>query len=75
VASKVGFMDEGKIIIEGEPDKLKRSGGLEKVLNIETSIKNEVIAKELMKFSDDEKYKRSLSRKSKLKGFFFSFLK
>jgi len=55
VASKVGFMDEGKIIVEGEPDKLKRSSGLEKVLNIETSIKNEVVAKELMKFSDDGK--------------------
>jgi len=53
IASKVGFMDEGVIIAEDKPERLKRNSGLEKVLNVETSIKDEVIANTLIDHSDD----------------------
>ena len=52
LASKVGLMDSGKIIAEDHPEALKKSSGLENVVNIETSIKNEEVASLLSTFSE-----------------------
>jgi len=52
LASRVGLMDKGKIIAEDRPERLKKSSGLENVVNIETSIKNEKIVKILRNFSE-----------------------
>jgi ABC-2 type transport system ATP-binding protein len=52
LASRVGLMDRGEIIAEGEPESLKKNSGLENVVNIETSIKNERVASLLSKFSE-----------------------
>lgn len=51
-ASRVGLMDNGKIIAEDRPERLKKNSGLENVVNIETSIKNERVASLLSKFSE-----------------------
>lgn len=51
VASRVGLMDKGKIIAEGEPEELKKKVGLLSVVNIETSIKSKRIADELAHFN------------------------
>jgi ABC-2 type transport system ATP-binding protein len=50
-ASRVGFMDDGKIIAEGTPDELKNNSDLKTIINIETSIKNEKIMEILEGFS------------------------
>lgn len=55
LASIVGLIDEGVIIVEDEPEKLKKISGLKNVVNIETIVKNKKIAKTLGKFSEDEK--------------------
>jgi len=55
LASKVGLIDEGKIIAEDEPEGLKKASGLKDVINIETSVKSEKIAKMLSKFSEKKK--------------------
>ena len=52
LASRVGLMDEGAIIAEDEPESLKKNSGLENVVDIETSIKNERVASLLSKFSE-----------------------
>jgi ABC-type multidrug transport system ATPase subunit len=52
LASRVGLMDKGKIIAEDRPERLKKSSGLENVVNIETSIKNEKVVKILINFSE-----------------------
>jgi ABC-2 type transport system ATP-binding protein len=52
LASRVGLMNRGKIIAEDQPEKLKKKSGLENVVNIETSIKNERVASLLSKFSE-----------------------
>ena len=52
LASRVGLMDNGKIIAEDRPERLKKNSGLENVVNIETSIKNERVASLLSKFSE-----------------------
>ena len=52
LASRVGFMNRGKIIAEDKPERLKKNSGLENVVNIETSIKNERVANFLSKFSE-----------------------
>jgi ABC-2 type transport system ATP-binding protein len=54
-ASRVGLMDRGRIIAEDQPDALKKSSGLENVVNIETSIKNEKVASLLSSFSEKMK--------------------
>lgn len=51
-ASRVGLMDRGRIIAEDQPEALKKSSGLENVVNIETSIKNEKVANLLSSFSE-----------------------
>jgi ABC-2 type transport system ATP-binding protein len=55
LASKVGLMDNGVIIAEDEPEKLKKNSGLENVINIETSIKNGKVANELGNYSENRK--------------------
>jgi len=55
LASRVGLMDKGAIIAEDQPERLKKSSGLENVVNIETSIKNEKVANLLSKFSEKMK--------------------
>jgi ABC-2 type transport system ATP-binding protein len=55
LASRVGLMDKGAIIAEDQPERLKKSSGLENVVNIETSIKNKKVAELLGKFSEKMK--------------------
>jgi len=55
LASRVGLMDKGAIIVEDQPERLKKSSGFENVVNIETSIKNEKVANLLSKFSEKMK--------------------
>ena len=52
LASRVGLIDEGKIIAEDEPEKLKNTSGLNDVMNIETAIKSERAAQVLEAFSE-----------------------
>jgi ABC-2 type transport system ATP-binding protein len=55
LASRVGLIDEGEIIAEGEPEKLKKDSGLKDVANIETATKSEEVAKILSGFSEEKK--------------------
>jgi ABC-type multidrug transport system ATPase subunit len=55
LASRVGLMDRGVIIAEDEPERLKKKSGLENVVNIETSIKNEKVVNLLSEFSEKMK--------------------
>ncbi len=54
-SSRVGFMDGGRIILEGNPDDLKKQSGLQDVINIETSTKNQKISNLLQQFSNNGK--------------------
>jgi len=55
LASRVGLIDEGKIIAEDEPERLKKASDLKDVINIETTIKSEKVAEILSKFSEKKK--------------------
>jgi ABC-2 type transport system ATP-binding protein len=55
LASRVGLIDEGEIIAEDEPEKLKKASGFDDVVNIETAIKSEKVAQLLSKFSEKKK--------------------
>ena len=55
LASRVGLIDRGVIIAEDQPEKLKKNSGLENVINIETSFKNEQVSSLLSKFSEKMK--------------------
>jgi len=55
LASRVGLVDEGEIIAEDTPEKLKKTSGLKDVINIETTIKSETVANVLSKFSEKQK--------------------
>lgn len=55
LASRVGLIDRGVIIAEDQPEKLKKNSGLENVVNIETSFKNEQVSSLLSKFSEKMK--------------------
>ena len=55
LASRVGLIDRGVIIAEDQPEKLKKNSGLENVVNIETSFKNEQVSSLLCKFSEKMK--------------------
>lgn len=55
LASRVGLIDRGVIIAEDEPERLKKNSGLENVINIETTIKNEKVANELSNYSENRK--------------------
>lgn len=52
LASRVGLMNKGKIVAEDQPEQLKKSSGLENVINIETTFKNTKVPKLLSKFSE-----------------------
>ena len=51
LASRVGLMNDGKIIAEDQPGQLKKGSGLENVVNIETPFKNAKVTKILSRFS------------------------
>jgi ABC-2 type transport system ATP-binding protein len=51
-SSRVGLIDQGKIIIEDEPDALKERVGLTNVVNVETAIKSREISKALSNFNE-----------------------
>jgi ABC-2 type transport system ATP-binding protein len=51
LASRVGLMNDGKIIAEDQPGQLKKRSGLENVVNIETPFKNAKVTKILSRFS------------------------
>ncbi|MCD6373861.1 MAG: ABC transporter ATP-binding protein [Thermococcus sp.] len=53
VASRVGLMDDGRIIAEGTPEELKEMCSLTEVVDIETSMKNEKILEILNKLSSN----------------------
>lgn len=55
LASRVGLIDDGKIIAENDPENLKTTSGLENVINIETTIKTRQVATVLSEFSEQQK--------------------
>lgn len=55
VASRVGLMDEGKLVAEGKPTEIKRNSGLEAVVNVKLGVKNKRILATLESFSKDGK--------------------
>jgi ABC-2 type transport system ATP-binding protein len=55
IASRVGFMDKGKIVMNDEPERLRKRSGLRNVVNVETSIKSDEVFNVLRQFSDDGK--------------------
>ena len=52
-ASRVGFMDEGRIMLEGDPEELKNGSGLSNVIEVETPRKGEDVESILMAFSSE----------------------
>lgn len=54
LATKVGLIDEGKIIAEDSPEKLKQTSGLNNTVTIETLTKNDEIKNILSGFSCDK---------------------
>jgi len=55
LASRVGLIDNGKIIAEGEPEALKRMHGLGDVITVETAVKSDKVADVLRNFSDEKR--------------------
>jgi len=55
LASTVGLIDDGRIVAEDEPEKLKKASGLKNVINIETTIKSDRVAGALSGFSEEGK--------------------
>jgi len=53
VASRVGFMDDGRIVLEGDPEKLKMCSGLRNIIEVETPRKGEDVEDILVAFSSD----------------------
>jgi ABC-2 type transport system ATP-binding protein len=53
VTSRVGFMDDGRIVLEGEPDRLKEGSGLQNVIEVETPFKGKEVASAIRAFSVD----------------------
>ena len=54
-ASRVGLIDNGMIVAEGEPGELKKKSGLKNVVNVETMAKSARIADALRRLSEEEK--------------------
>jgi len=52
-ASRVGFMDGGRIVLEDDPEKLRNGSGLRNVIEVETPRKGEDVEDILMAFSSD----------------------
>jgi ABC-2 type transport system ATP-binding protein len=55
LASRVGLIDNGEIIAEGEPEALKRMHGLGDVITVETAVKSDKVADVLRNFSDEKR--------------------
>lgn len=55
LASRVGLIDEGKIIAEDTPEALKRIHGLEDAITVETAAQSEEVANILKEFSGDKR--------------------
>jgi ABC-type multidrug transport system ATPase subunit len=55
LASRVGLIDQGEIVAEGEPESLKKTSGLKDVIDVETTIKSEKVAQVLSEFSEKKK--------------------
>jgi len=55
LATRVGLMNNGRIIAEDEPERLKKISGLKNVINVETPIKNERVVHILRNFSEQQK--------------------
>jgi len=55
LASRVGLIDNGEIIAEGEPEALKRMHGLVDVITVETAVKSDKVADVLRNFSDEKR--------------------
>ncbi len=55
LASKVGLIDEGKIVAEGTPEELKRTHTIEDVVTIETAVRNNRVADLLKYFSHGQR--------------------
>jgi len=54
LASRVAFLNMGKVISVGTPERLKKENNLSKVLEIELSIKNKKVLDLLANFTDKE---------------------
>ena len=55
LASRVGLIDNGRMIAEGTPDELKRKHAVEDVITVETAAKSEGVLSVLKGFSIDGK--------------------
>jgi ABC-2 type transport system ATP-binding protein len=53
LASRVGLIDNGRMIAEGTPDELKRQHAVEDVITVETAAKNDSVLSVLKDFSID----------------------
>ena len=51
LASRVGLIDNGKMIAEGTPDELKRKHAIEDVITVETAVKTDSVLSVLKDFS------------------------
>ncbi len=55
LASRVGLIDNGKMIAEGTPDELKRKHAVEDVITVETAVKTDSVLSVLKGYSINEK--------------------
>jgi len=59
LASRVGLIDNGKMIAEGTPDELKRKHAVEDVITVETAMKSDCVVSVLKGYSINGKVKES----------------
>jgi len=59
LASRVGLIDNGKIIAEGTPDDLKREHAVEDVITVDTAVKSKRVISVLEGFSTNKKVAES----------------
>jgi len=59
LASRVGLIDNGRIIAEGTPDELKSKHAVEDVITVETAVNNDEVLSVLKGFSINEKVAES----------------
>ena len=59
LASRVGLIDNGRMIAEGTPDELKRKHAVEDVITVETAVKSDGVLSALKDFSIDGKVAES----------------
>jgi len=55
LASRVGLMDNGEIIAEDTPERLKQASGLTNVMEVETTFRSNRVANLLSNFSDKKR--------------------